>query len=598
MQEDEPPRLSEIRDAIAGLHASLCGAMELGAGHAADLAQLCPLGLLHAHTGKLAEAAEGLSPALYALAEEVEELKHDAASHSPRLMQLEAELLRVGQTLAEAIQKAAQGEAEAAAASPERFSPEKPPRAGPASLRQRESPGEKAHGSERKELKELKALETAVMQLQLGRQEETREVEELRRGLATVQEDLQSQRRQHQALLSEMSTTREEVEASHARERQVVEMRSSLLAQAAEDGRTMRNLGAELGQLRGIVEQLARTASEEQKRVIAGEDRLAMRIEDVLEASLEAARGEVEQQGSLTLETVRTEVGSLRGEVQTLREESAAGRGEAASEALKEEKEARKDAVWQLEQSLGKSEEAAGRAAGELVRQIQEIGERLDEVSHVVGSDALARVDVLERRHAELEHREDELAESLQQDLLTMQEEVDRLLAKTEERRAAGEQRVVEQMHLIPAELLLLREHMEEQCEGVKEHLMELVDRRQQDMVGAFESKLSDYKRETEAEVEEITTQALADLEEVNQALIPSLDAIKNELLDEAQGIATGIIEDRVADFADEEARHTKAMSRLIENRHKMLNDEFNKLKRELVAEMEVVAAKAQEALD
>ena len=127
---------------------------------------------------------------------------------------------------------------------------------------------------------------------------------------------------------------------------------------------------------------------------------------------------------------------------------------------------------------------------------------------------------------------------------------------------------------------------------------MELIDMRQKDMVGAFESKLSDYKRETAAEVEELTSQALTELEEANQSLIPSLDAIKNDLLDEAHGIAAGIIDDRVADFADEEARHTKAMSRLIENRHKMLNDEFNQLKRELLAEMEVVASKAQEALD
>ena len=62
--------------------------------------------------------------------------------------------------------------------------------------------------------------------------------------------------------------------------------------------------------------------------------------------------------------------------------------------------------------------------------------------------------------------------------------------------------------------------------------------------------------------------------------------------------IITGIIEDRMSYVAEEEERHTKAMARLIENRHKMLNDEFAQLKRHLLAEMELVATKAQEALD
>ena len=97
-------------------------------------------------------------------------------------------------------------------------------------------------------------------------------------------------------------------------------------------------------------------------------------------------------------------------------------------------------------------------------------------------------------------------------------------------------------------------------------------------------SKCQQDVKQIEYQAEKHALDLGGSLDNRNKAIGSQLTAFRKDLLDEVEGLTSGFIDDKLKMLKAEETKHTKALSRLVENRHNLITQELKVLKTEIAA--------------
>ena len=685
------PGMGELRGAVSMLHREMCDRLIVDAEHSRILSSLSPFGLLASHTSKISIATELISPAMVALAEEVNALKAGSMPTGAFNQELEAMQRRTEEAMMKMDSMMRSVEEARASNAAVALDQERALIADHLARSDAENRSSNAGTHE--------AVMSAVERLQKQRDEDVRTAQRAMHEMSATQmkeqgnimEEMKHLKKENLNICAERDGLMQETaalkqktildaEEARVRENFYSEHVRELKTQQGEMRHEMARMGGEFERLnKMMIEQHAAMNEMANKHAIDNtsrsvvEERTQARVEQVLLAvesahrHSEGVRGEVEtlkvdmqRQGkeirsqvealSTRVEThreglagsidsvrkqvvdarsrgdgqcdgmkkeiddVKAESDDFRAEVARLQQDTVATLedrlrlGEVRHEgqlreaiapveaSIRDEVTAREAQAWALEQGVQHCQEATERGVAEVMEEVKHLLARTVQVE-VAAREAEVlpdrihtleeRASLVEKQAREIAIGQDELADHLQADLVNIQGVVDNLVTTNanlaEERRAATEQRLLGQLELIPPELGMLRGHVDHQCADVREYLLGVIDARQRDAAAAFTSRIEDFKRDTITEVEMRT-------DAVQASVAPEFNKFRRDILDEAEGITTGMLQERIEDMKEEEKRHTKAVSRLIENRHQMLSQEMRTMKREMITEMEAVS--------